>query len=1451
MDISSLNKEDLAKLVFIDELTNLYNRRFFYQYLSDKVNWKDPSGGFSLLMMDIDFFKKINDTYGHLEGDNALKQLGAVLKESVGDKGLAIRYAGDEFSAILPSIDKKKSLALAEAMLKRVSGTKFRQRDAKAEPLNINISIGIASFPDDAHSSQDLIEQADKALYLSKREGRNRASVAGSFSDDDILERNIFLNFPCPDFVARQDFYHEIVRLLAPAQEANTFILVEGPVGSGKSRLLRELFGYKDALTFYNPCNEIDSLIPYRPIITFINSLAESNNPFLGEACKELAKDMLLEISRIVPNINKFVPSHNDPSYQATGQNRKLLFDSLVMLLNLLSQKKPLLFLLDESQNIDHATLLIVEALTEQEKGCSVIVAAIRDDYLNISQSANEVFKQFLSTISERQNYKRFSLPLFNREQTAEIVSTIFSRKFPDPTFYEKIHQATKGNPLFIEEVLKHLLLKDFIKRVNKQWFLDLPSIPPAVWQKDLDTIIAENIDLLEAETKTVIKQASVAPTNVGIDILKDVAHQNEGETLDALDKARRLNIIRPTEPNKQDQFTFTTKHFQEIVYQNIEEKERETLHQAVGDATEKLYQDKLDSVAPTLAFHFAKAGDEAKAQMYGQKAENITSNLFRKDEIPEYYSSVQGIVQSKIKEAIQPLSPQKMALVKDLLRNLLSTSKNMRLYPDGSQLIVMASGDLVKIMNGIFDETQTFTLSESKNALNINTTPLDTKTYGTAVDEFLSLFKEHYIKSITFRRGVTEQEIERLLKNLDRSPDKPFAAKGYWNQFLDDKGIANIGVAQRSFIAAKGKDAPASVSAAQEKVELDGPIVGVLKDFFRFFCAAVENIKLYPPGSQLAMEAVKFVNQSIENVFSHLSVLNLSVSDDILLVNGTPGHPRILGTASTALSKIIREYQLKSVSFIKGTTKEELEYFISILSGTPVDEAKQKSVKDWDNILLEKGISNIKIGMMVYVTADTSRRMAMPTGLPGAMPAPPPGTPEPIAGQPPRTPAVAPRKPAPKKDESLVARFADIMKGLPDRLIEDESLKIATELLVHNDEESFSQFHQKFLQNLRSNRQETRFNAHTAYQKLLKTAPPEAQAVLIAKTETIILAEIPLEKVSSVYNALFNSALRHAIYYMENRNYSGLKSVINVVLKRHSDAKSESTHKMTISASSALKTEGGANFKLYSALKESKQFPEFLQGLFHHDDDVKNLIRDIFVTFNLVAVQDLTDLIKETDDIQARETIATLINQMGAQAQQFFLNELKVLRDETVLKRLLGIAYLIPAENMEPVLAEFLREPFYKETINALARLNPDKATTVLMPLLKDKNTDLVLSTLTVLGTLQYTKPALKNQASSAILALMGTSSTPEIHKESARTLVKMQELKAVPAFTKLLAAKRFLGLVGGVSDEIRGTAAWALGQIKTPEAQDALNSAVNDKSPNVRSIVKLSLKNYEESPK
>ena len=1442
MDISSFNKEDLAKLVFIDELTSLYNRRFFYQHLNDKINWKDAAQIFSLLMIDIDFFKKINDTYGHLEGDNVLHQLGAALKETVGDNGLAIRYAGDEFSVILPSADKKKSLALAEAILKCINGTKFCRRDAQAEPLNINISIGIASFPDDANSSQSLIEQADKALYLSKREGRNRISIAGSFSDDDIIERNIFLNFPCPDFVGRQDFYHEIVRFLSPAQEANTFILVEGPVGSGKSRLLKELFGYKETLAFYNACNEIDSLIPYRSIILFINSLVESNNSTLAEACGELAKDMFMEISGIIPNISKFMPSYSNTSRES-GQNRKLLFDALVMLLNILSQKKPLLMLFDEAQNIDHATLLVIEALTEREKGCSVIVAAVRDDYLNTSPSANELFNQFLLTISERQNYKRFSLPLFNKEQTAEIISTIFSRKFPDPAFYDKIHQVTRGNPLFIEELLKHFLLKGFIKRLNKQWALDLPSIPPTVWQKDMDTIIAENIDLLEAETKTVIKQATVMGQNIPLDVLKDVAHQNEGETIDAIDKAKRLNIIRSSEPLKTDQFTFTTKHFQEIVYQNIDEKERETLHQAVGDATEKLYQDKLDSVAPTLAFHFSKSGDETKAQMYGQKAETLTSNLFRKDEIPEYYSSAQGIVHSKIKEAIQPLSPQKMVLVKDLLRNLLSTNKNMRLYPDGSQLIVLASGGLVKIMNNIFEESESFTLSEAKNTLNINTVPLDAKTYGSAVDEFFLLLKEHYIKSITFRRGLSEPEIEQFLKNLDKSSDKPFASKGYWNQFLEDKNITNIGVAQRAFIASREKGAPASVSTAQEKVELEGQIVVALKDFFRFFCAAVENIKLYPPGSQLAMEAIKFVNQSIENVFGHLSVLNLSVSDDILLINGTPSNPRLLGTASTTLSKIIHEYQLKSISFIKGASKEELEHFISILSGTSIDEAKQKSVKDWDSILSEKGVTNINIGIKSYVTTDTSKQPIGPAGMPGAIP-PPPFPPE--QEQPPKPPP--PRKPLPKKDESLVARFTDIMKGLPDRLIEDASLKIAEELLRNNDEENFSQFHQKFLQNLRSNRQETRLQAHTAYQKLLKSVPGEAQTLLITKTEPVILGEINLEKISSVYNALFNSALKHAVYHLENKNYSGLYAILTAVLKRHSESKpSDSTQKLTISTTSALKTQGGANYKLYSALKESKSFPDLLKSLFHHDDDIKNLVKDIFIAFNLVAVQDLLNFIEETDDLSACETVAVIINQMGSSAHHFFMNELKVHADEPTLKRLLGIAYLIPAEGMEQILAEFIREPFYRETINALTRLNPDKSTTVLLPLLHDKNANLVLSVLGVLGSLQYDKPALKTQASSAIISLLETSSTPEIQKESFKTLVKMQELKAVPVFAKLLSSKRFLGFVGGVSDDIRGTAAWALGQIKTPEAREALESAINDKSPQVRSIVKLSLNNYE----
>ncbi|UCF56319.1 MAG: GGDEF domain-containing protein, partial [Deltaproteobacteria bacterium] len=112
--------KDPSRLIFEDELTGLYNRRFLYQYLRSKVQW-DALGNrpFSLLMMDVDNFKQINDRYGHQIGDQALIWVAGLLKEVAGRDGLTIRYAGDEFMLLLQT-DKQASLQRGAKLRRRI-----------------------------------------------------------------------------------------------------------------------------------------------------------------------------------------------------------------------------------------------------------------------------------------------------------------------------------------------------------------------------------------------------------------------------------------------------------------------------------------------------------------------------------------------------------------------------------------------------------------------------------------------------------------------------------------------------------------------------------------------------------------------------------------------------------------------------------------------------------------------------------------------------------------------------------------------------------------------------------------------------------------------------------------------------------------------------------------------------------------------------------------------------------------------------------------------------------------------------------------------------------------------------------------------------------------------------------------------------------------------------------
>jgi two-component system cell cycle response regulator len=163
----------MAEMSTMDELTGLYNRRYFTEALEREIARAKRYGtSLVMCMMDLDYFKRVNDAYGHTAGDMVLAEIGKILKDYIRKSDLACRYGGEEFAVILPDTDVKKAKAVCERFRKIVAGHPFKHNLSQ---FNITISMGITSYNSFMDQSPiEILELADKALYQAKEAGRNQ-----------------------------------------------------------------------------------------------------------------------------------------------------------------------------------------------------------------------------------------------------------------------------------------------------------------------------------------------------------------------------------------------------------------------------------------------------------------------------------------------------------------------------------------------------------------------------------------------------------------------------------------------------------------------------------------------------------------------------------------------------------------------------------------------------------------------------------------------------------------------------------------------------------------------------------------------------------------------------------------------------------------------------------------------------------------------------------------------------------------------------------------------------------------------------------------------------------------------------------------------------------------------------------------------------------------------------
>jgi diguanylate cyclase (GGDEF)-like protein len=180
---NALQLKRTEELSVTDDLTQLYNSRYLNQVLRRETKRASRSGRpLSLLFIDLDGFKAVNDTHGHLCGSRTLVEAAAVIKGSARETDVVSRFGGDEFALILPDTGGEGAFAVGERIRERVAEFEFLSQDGLK--IRLTASVGVATLPDVAASAEELVQAADSAMYYVKEHGKNGIQAASPPADN-------------------------------------------------------------------------------------------------------------------------------------------------------------------------------------------------------------------------------------------------------------------------------------------------------------------------------------------------------------------------------------------------------------------------------------------------------------------------------------------------------------------------------------------------------------------------------------------------------------------------------------------------------------------------------------------------------------------------------------------------------------------------------------------------------------------------------------------------------------------------------------------------------------------------------------------------------------------------------------------------------------------------------------------------------------------------------------------------------------------------------------------------------------------------------------------------------------------------------------------------------------------------------------------------------------------
>ena len=595
----------IPKDVFLDDLTGVYNRRYLLHWIDGEIKksrrYRLP---FSIVLLDLDDFKEVNDVHGHLKGDLILKLFAQYLKGAIREADVITRYGGDEFIALLPNTPREQAQVVAERIIDRAKRQTF-------SGIKLSASAGIATFPIDGETWEELFRVADRRLYSAKRKGKGCVGVIGEELGELVI--------PTPNLIDRKNEMKEIERHILDSSQG--LFIVGGGAGVGKTRLVKDVVSSMPGLVLFTGHSYATMhSSPYFAIRDLFNNIIQTHEDEMRDVyVNDLNIQQKREISRIIPIVSGYL--------EPLVGDKFMLFESIQQFLISLSKKIKFALLFDDLHWASESTIELLYYLIKTIQGIPIFGT------YRIEEIAHTPLEETIRILGRERLYKLLMLDPLEKIYAKEMIEVIL-QGVASNELVEYVYRESGGNPFFIEEILKELHKTQTLHKTGDAWFISKrPSIPIP---KSIEDTVLYKLQLLNDEKRRVVEIAACIGRDFDFSLLLQISGYNEGELYDILDELVALGFLKQITPNLR--YYFTEDVFRQVVYTTIPRGKRMKLHLDIANVIENHFRD-IPYWHEQLAFHYFMGGEKKKLLDFAIQAGMKAKDVYAHDEALKFFS--------------------------------------------------------------------------------------------------------------------------------------------------------------------------------------------------------------------------------------------------------------------------------------------------------------------------------------------------------------------------------------------------------------------------------------------------------------------------------------------------------------------------------------------------------------------------------------------------------------------------------------------------------------------------------------------------------------------------------------------------------------------------------------------------------------------------------------------